>query len=161
MRIGVISDTHDMARNVAQIVEVLNRAQVDRVVHTGDITRGRTLETLSQIEAPLFGVYGNNDVLRDELDEAAERLGIMLAEPPYEVTWGGRDVLVVHDPRELDPALRPGHQLVLHGHNHLRVHERSPGRLIFNPGECAGHLEGRNAVGVVDLGALDAEVLLF
>lgn len=161
MRIGVVSDTHDNGKNVSRIVEILNRARVDRVVHTGDITRGSTLEILSGIEAPIFGVYGNNDVLREELDETAERLGISLAEPPFEVAWEDREILVVHDPRDVEEALRDAHGLVLHGHNHLRVHDRDAGRLIFNPGECAGHLEGHNAVGVVDLGALSAEVLLF
>ncbi len=161
MRIGVVSDTHDNARNVARIVEVLNRANVDRVVHTGDITRGATLESLSAIDAPLFGVYGNNDVLRGELDTVAARLGITLAEPPFEAAWWGREILVVHDPREVANAMREDHELVLHGHNHLRVHDRNAERLIFNPGECAGHLEGHNAVGVVDLEALTAEVLLF
>jgi hypothetical protein len=33
--------------------------------------------------------------------------------------------------------------------------------LIFNPGECAGFLKGHNAVGLVDLARLRAEVLLF
>jgi len=33
--------------------------------------------------------------------------------------------------------------------------------VIFNPGECAGHLEGYNAVGVLDLASLDAELLRF
>lgn len=161
MRIGVVSDTHDNAKNVARIVEVLNRAGVDRVVHTGDITRGATLELLSGIDAPIFGVYGNNDVLRDELDGAAARLGITLSEPPFEVVWSGRQILVVHDPLEVEAAVRREHELVLHGHNHLRVHDHEAGRLVFNPGECAGHLEGHNAVGVVDLAALSAEVLLF
>lgn len=161
MRIGVVSDTHDNARNVAQIVEVLKRARVDRVVHTGDITRGSTLELLSQIGAPLFGVYGNNDVLRDELDAVAARFDIVLAEPPFDVAWEGREILIVHDPRDVDASVRDAHDLVLHGHNHLRVHDHTAGRLVFNPGECAGHMEGRNAVGVVDLDALSAEVLLF
>lgn len=161
MRIGVVSDTHDNLRNVARIVDVLNRARVDRVVHTGDITRGATLELLAQVEAPLFGVYGNNDVLREELDVAATRLDITLAEPPFELVWGDREILVVHDPRDVEAAVREPHALVLHGHNHLRVHDDATGRLIFNPGECAGHLEGHNAVGVVELESLSAEVLLF
>jgi len=33
--------------------------------------------------------------------------------------------------------------------------------LVFNPGECAGHVAGLNAVGVVDRTTLDAEILRF
>jgi hypothetical protein len=35
------------------------------------------------------------------------------------------------------------------------------GRLIFNPGECAGLMAGRNGVGVLDLVELDARILEF
>ena len=31
----------------------------------------------------------------------------------------------------------------------------------LNPRECAGHLEGHNAIGVVDLVNRDTEILLF
>jgi hypothetical protein len=32
---------------------------------------------------------------------------------------------------------------------------------IFNPGECAGHMTGYNAIGVVDLISLQTELLRF
>ena len=161
MRIGVVSDTHDNARNVQRIVDVLSAAAIDRLVHTGDVTRGRTLESLVRIGVPIFGVYGNNDVLRDELDAVAARHPVVLSEPPFEACWEDRQILVVHDPRDIAPALREEHSLVLHGHNHRRVIEREDDRLTFNPGECAGHMEGVNAVGVVDLQTLTPEILLF
>jgi putative phosphoesterase len=161
MRIGVISDTHDHLSNVARIVELLNAARVERVVHTGDITQARTLEVLARLDAPLWGVFGNNDRgEREALESAASRLGLRFAEPPLELVWAERRIVVVHDPRALD-ALREPPAVALHGHTHLRRLERSAGRLLFNPGECAGHLPGHNAVGVVDLAALEAEVLLF
>jgi predicted phosphodiesterase len=49
----------------------------------------------------------------------------------------------------------------LHGHTHHHRLDRIDRQLIFNPGECAGHLDGYNAVGVVDLGSLQAELLRF
>ncbi|MCG8590768.1 MAG: YfcE family phosphodiesterase [Proteobacteria bacterium] len=161
MRIGVVSDTHNHLRNVERIVELFNAAGVDRVVHTGDITQARTLAVLGRLQAPLVGVYGNNDVEREALATAAADQGFQLAEPPLELSWHGRQIVVVHDPRELDGALRPEHQVALHGHTHLRVEERSNGRLVFNPGECAGHLTGHNAIGVLDLELLTTEILLF
>ena len=56
MRIGVVSDTHNHLANVARIVELLNRAGVDHVVHTGDITQPKTLDVLARLVAPLTGV---------------------------------------------------------------------------------------------------------
>jgi putative phosphoesterase len=162
VRIGVVSDTHNHLPNVARIVELLNHAQVDRVVHTGDITQPATLEVLARLDAPLVGVFGNNDAgERAALEEAAARFSMTLAEPPLELVWAERRLVVVHDPRDLEKAQRPEHALALHGHTHRRVIERGDGSLVFNPGECAGHLPGHNAIGVVDLTTLDAEILRF
>jgi putative phosphoesterase len=162
MRIGVVSDTHNHLANVARMVELFREAAVERVVHTGDVTQARTLERLARVGVPIHGVYGNNDRgEREGLDEAAARLGIQLAEPPLELCWLERRIVVVHDPRDLAGALRPEHSLALHGHTHRRALERDRGRLILNPGECAGHLPGHNAVAVVDLARLEAEILDF
>lgn len=159
MRIGVVSDTHDHLPNVRRIVALFNAAGVERVVHTGDITQAKTLELLSALAAPVYGVFGNNDLERPSLDAAIARHGFRFTEPPLRVAWAGREIVVVHDPRALE-ALPPA-AVALHGHTHRRVVERRGERLVFNPGECAGHLPGHNVVGVVDLGALSVELLHF
>lgn len=161
MRIGVVSDTHNQMSNVARIVELLNAAAVERVVHTGDITQAKTLEVLARLEAPLVGVYGNNDRERSALEEASAVHGIELHDPPLRLRWREREILVVHDPREL--AGHDRHELALHGHTHLHVDRVEGGRRIFNPGECAGFLRGHNAIGVVDLAtpALETDLIRF
>ncbi len=162
MRIGVMSDTHNHLANVARIVELLNQAGVERVVHTGDITQPKTLEVLARLHAPLHAVLGNNDLgERPALERAAARLGIALAAPPLRLAWAERRLLVLHDPRELDHAWPSAHDVVLHGHTHRHALERRDGGLLLNPGECAGHLSGHNAVGVVDLASLEVELLRF
>jgi putative phosphoesterase len=161
MKIGVVSDTHNQLGNVRRIVELLNGAGVERVVHTGDITEARTLAVLAELEAPLVGVYGNNDVERDALQAAAARFGFTLSDPPLELVWAERRILVVHDPRDLPAAGADATDLALHGHTHRRAIERRAGRLLFNPGECAGQLAGHNAVGLVDLATLEPHLLRF
>lgn len=160
MRIGVVSDTHNNLRNVTRIVELLNEARVDRVVHTGDITQAKTLEIFGGLDAPLFGVFGNNDERLPLLD-VASRLGMRLVEGPLQLEWASRRIVVAHDPLELRQAMRSEHSVALHGHNHRRVMERLGDRLTFNPGECAGHMPGRNAIGVLDLCDLSTELLSF
>jgi predicted phosphodiesterase len=73
----------------------------------------------------------------------------------------GRRVGVIHDPFHIDDALVAAHDLVLHGHTHRLALSRRGGSLLFNPGECAGMLDGHNAVGVVDLAKLEVELLRF
>jgi len=141
-------------------VELFDAAGVKRVVHTGDITQPKTLAVLARTVAPVVGVYGNNDE-RDALATAAARLGVDLVRPPRRLEWAGRRITVVHDPKEHGAALAGDVDVVLHGHEHRLVVERPAGRLVFNPGECAGHMPGRNAVGIVDLATLAVELLRF
>ena len=56
MKIGVISDTHDLLRT--EVLEKL--AGSDRILHGGDISSGKILDQLSEI-APVTVVRGNND----------------------------------------------------------------------------------------------------
>ena len=161
MKIGVVSDTHNNLKNVGRIVELFNQCDVERVIHTGDITQAKTLDVLAHLRAPLWGVYGNNDQERESLTKAVARHGFNFRDPPFEFELHGRDIVVVHDPLDLDEHVNRRHALALHGHTHLHRYETRGGQVIFNPGECAGHMVGFNAVGVVDLRDLSAQLLRF
>ena len=117
---------------------------------------------LARLDAPLLGVFGNNDRgERTALEAAAARFAMTLADPPFTLHLAERRIVVVHDPRAL-AELSPGdHDVALHGHTHRRTIERDGGRLVFNPGECAGQVAGLNAIGVVDLTTLATEILRF
>ena len=161
MRIGIVSDTHNNLRNVGRIVEIFNWARVERVVHTGDITQAKTLRVLAGLDASLHGVYGNNDLERDSLESAATDLGFDFADGPRIFEWAECRLAVVHDPLDLDAGLLSECRVALHGHDHRRTIERRNGTLILNPGECAGHMVGYNAVAVLDLTHLETEILEF
>lgn len=162
MRIGVVGDTHDRMTNVDRIVSLFREAAVDRVVHTGDITRPHVLERFAALDVPMVGVFGNNDrATRSDLDAHATTVGMHLVDPPLTIEWAERRILVVHDPEEVPTTIPEPVDLVLHGHTHRHRHEAVDGTLFFNPGECAGMMAGRNAVGLVDLVALRAELLRF
>ena len=165
MRIGVVGDTHNQLTNVDRIVDLFDEAGVDRIVHTGDITQPTVLERFARLGRPVVGVFGNNDVAtRDALASHADDFGMDLVDPPRILEWAERRILVVHDPEAHPPSLPPASDdihLVLHGHTHRHRHEWHEGTLFFNPGECAGFLAGRNAVGLIDLVSLEAELLRF
>ena len=161
MKLGVVCDTHNNVKNVRRIVELFNEAGVNHVVHTGDITKASTLDLFGELECPLSGVFGNNDVEREELNQSIERQGFLFSEAPLVLDFAGTSTLVVHDPASLTEERMQGHNLILHGHTHLLRTDRDRGRLIFNPGECAGHMKGLNAIGVVTVPTLEIELLTF
>lgn len=162
MRIGIVSDTHNNLKNVRQIVSLFNDAGVEKVVHTGDISQAKVMNEFAALDAPLFGVYGNNDQGElASLEAAASEMGFHFIQPPLALEWAGKRIVVVHDPLELEPLDTHAYDVILHGHTHrLRV-ERNQHHMIFNPGECAGFMSGMNAIGVLDLLSLEHELLKF
>lgn len=162
MKIGIVSDTHNNLKNVRQIISLFNEAEVERVIHTGDISQAKVMEAFSALDAPLYGVYGNNDQGElAELQQAASDLGFHFIQPPLTLEWAGRRLIVVHDPLELDPIDTAAYDIILHGHTHRQRIEFEAEQLIFNPGECAGFMAGMNAIGTLDLRRLVPEILNF
>lgn len=166
MKIGIVSDTHNNIRNVNRIVEMFNESDVARVIHTGDITQAKTLDVFAGLNMPMYGVYGNNDEgERESLEAAVAAYGFIFEEPPFVLEWHQRSIVVVHDPLEFEGHLNASHELALHGHTHLYRYEEvavtGGTQVMFNPGECAGHMKGFNAIGVLDLETLAAELLKF
>lgn len=162
VKIGIVSDTHNNLKNCNRIVEMFNDAGVERVIHTGDITQAKTLEIFSNLTMPMWGVYGNNDVGEmDSLVSAASQFTFDILEPPLALNWHGQRIVVVHDPLELAMVNPDEFDVILHGHTHRQTIEYDGDQLTFNPGECAGHMSGFNAIGILDLADLQVEILNF
>jgi putative phosphoesterase len=161
MKIGIVSDTHNNLKNVGRIVELFNEANVERVIHTGDITQAKTIDVFAGLTMPMYGVYGNNDQERDSLMAAVDRHGFIFTDPPFVLEWAQRSIMVVHDPLEFEGHLDDSFDLALHGHTHMYRYEQRQQQVMFNPGECAGHMSGFNAIGVLDLQTLAADLLKF
>ena len=161
MRIGIVSDTHNNLDNCRQIVDLFNAAEVEQVIHTGDITQAKTIDVFAELNMPMVGVFGNNDVERASLRNAIDQHGFHFVEPPLTLIWASRRLIVVHDPLELSGIDLGDYDVVVHGHTHRQTIERNHRRLTFNPGECAGMMQGLNAIGVLDLREMKTEILNF
>ena len=122
MRIGLISDTHNLLR--PEVLAYLRGS--DHILHAGDICGDAVLQELARI-APLTAVRGNNDH-----GAWAERL-----QEREHVRLGGVTILVVHDLADLRRAPDTGGAVVVvTGHSHQpRVEERD-GVLYVNPGSA-------------------------
>ena len=100
MRIGVVSDTHNNLANCRKIVALFNEAEVDLVIHTGDVTQAKTIDVFGELSMPMIGVFGNNDVERESLEQAIARAGFEFFNPPYECAMAEKSICIVHDPLE-------------------------------------------------------------
>jgi uncharacterized protein len=122
LRVGLISDTHDLVRPEA----LAFLAGSDRIVHAGDVCRPEVLDALAAI-APMTAVRGNNDRgawaarLRDS--ELVEFAGVWL--------------YAIHDLAQIDIEPRAaGVAVVVCGHSHRPLVERRDGVLFVNPGSA-------------------------
>jgi putative phosphoesterase len=120
LKVGVISDTHGLVRPEA--VEALRGADV--ILHAGDVGGSHVLQELGEI-APVIAVKGNVD-LEPWARGLPDRRRLEL---------GGARVLLLHDRAAVGPdAARKGLRVVVFGHSHQPLAERTGGVLWFNPG---------------------------
>lgn len=155
--VGVIADTHIPDRVNAlhpELLERLQEAGVQHILHAGDISSPRVLHMLREI-APVTAVRGNRDFF-------AGRLAMQ-----EQITLGGVEIALMHGHHGLLSYLsdkwmfwRDGYRLeryidslvaqsgparvVIFGHTHhpeIILHE---GKMLFNPGSASfGSRRGR------------------
>tara|TARA_Y100001935_G_scaffold223012_1_gene198151 strand:- start:303 stop:794 length:492 start_codon:yes stop_codon:yes gene_type:complete len=163
MLIGVVSDTHNNISNINEIIRIFNQEEVEYVIHTGDIASAMALEKFSSLKSKLIVVYGNNDRSEAGLKEIASKYSFDLQEPPYIVLLGGKKIAIFHEPEEIDNFLDNNESIdfIFHGHTHRYRNEIKSEAQIFNPGESAGFIKGKNAIGVIDLKNLSMRRIFF
>ncbi len=163
MLLGVVSDTHNNIKNVRKIIDLFNKERVNIVIHTGDITNTRTLECFAELDAPLYGVFGNNDRNEKGLGEACIKHNFIFKEPPLTIELNKRKIAIFHEPDLIEEYTRnnQGVDLVLHGHTHRYKEEKVDNTIHFNPGESAGNMSGKNALGIINLKNLEIKRIFF
>ena len=163
MILGVVSDTHNRTVNVEKIIDIFNSNNVEKVIHTGDITQSRTLVRFKRLNCPLLGVYGNNDQEEHGLIETAKDNGFIFQEPPFSLEIENRKIAIFHEPDEIESFIKknPSINLIIHGHTHRYRNEMVGDVKIINPGECAGIIKGKNSVGLLKLKDLSLERIFF
>ena len=128
MKIGILSDTHDLLR--PEVAGCLRGCGL--MLHGGDISSRKILDELEKI-APVKDVRGNND------KEWAEDLPLLL-----DFELGGLRICMTHKKKDLPADLDP-YDLVICGHTHRYESvwsETAAGRqtLFLNPGSCGPRL---------------------
>ena len=163
MILGVVSDTHNRIDNVEKIIDIFNSNNVEKAIHTGDITQPRILVRFKRLNCPLLGVYGNNDQEEHGLVETAKDNGFIFQEPPFSFEIENREIAIFHEPDEIKSFIKmnPSINLIIHGHTHRYRNDMVGEVKIINPGECAGIIKGKNSVGLLNLKDLSLERIFF
>ena len=125
MIIAVMSDTHGTVH--PRLLLLFREAQVELILHAGDVGEPEVLETLASI-AQVVAVRGN-------VDDEGE-----LASLPEEVrnTYEGVDIYMTHIGSRPETWMRalpdPKPQVAICGHSHVALLEELGGVLFLNPG---------------------------
>jgi putative phosphoesterase len=122
MKIGLISDTHNLLRP-----EALAALQgCDQTIHAGDIGNADILAQLTEI-APVHAVRGNNDLNSPWAQDLPDLLSVNL---------NGWSTLLIHDIADVPTDLDPNVKLIITGHSHKPRIEWRGDRLYVNPGSA-------------------------
>ena len=162
MLIGITGDTHNNLKNIKKICEIFNSLHVDLVIHTGDVTLPKSLKAFKALKARIVGVYGNNDQgEKKDLIKTATEFNCSFYEEPYFLKLNGISLCIIHHPELIDKKMLDSSDIIVHGHTHKYRDETLEETLIFNPGECAGLLKGKNKVGLIRIENLKTEIVQF
>ena len=161
MLIGVMSDSHDNLPKIKKAVEIFNRKKVSMIIHAGDYVSPFSLDLLDNLECPYKGIFGNNDGEKAGLIKKSNN---RIKESPQEWEIDGKRVLVIHDFKDIGPALKKRRfDIIIHGHTHIPeiCCARNGSCLIVNPGECCGWVKSKSSVALIDTEKMSAEIIEF
>ncbi|MEM2109254.1 MAG: metallophosphoesterase [Candidatus Odinarchaeota archaeon] len=161
MKIGLISDTHDNIGAVRDAVKAFNNCEVSRILHAGDIISPFVIREFKASLSPLTFIYGNNDGELLHLKKVISESGFELAGRFYQGNLGGKMIAMVHGDTPIVKSLIKSkmYDIIVSGHTHKRVEERTNSVLHVNPGEACGYLTGEKSVCVVDTERLNVEYI--
>lgn len=129
MKVLIVSDTHRKNENYFELVR---RQKPDMVIHCGD-AEGSEYALTEAADCPVYIVLGNNDFFSQLPRELELKLG------PYNVwvTHGHNYYVYMNSEHIKREALARGMDVVLYGHTHRPVIDKSGGVIAVNPGSLS------------------------
>ncbi|MBD5541267.1 MAG: metallophosphoesterase [Lachnospiraceae bacterium] len=127
MRVLIVSDTHRHNDNYFRVLE--REGQLDMVIHCGD-AEGSEYLLQEAAGCPLHIVMGNNDFFsnlprEEELEIAGKK--VLVTHGHYYCVSNGYELLK-------DEGMARGFDIVMYGHTHRPVVDKSDGIVVINPG---------------------------
>jgi putative phosphoesterase len=160
MKVGILSDSHDRLENLKRAAGLFRQAGAEALIHAGDFCSPFCFRELAALRGiPFYAVFGNNDGDRVMLEEKSRGFCV-LKDAVHELELDGRKLVVMHYPDLAEPLFGSGaYDLVVYGHTHRMLSRADGGRLLLNPGTCAGYLAERATVALWDTAGMEIEIL--
>ncbi|MDI6642553.1 MAG: metallophosphoesterase [Candidatus Hodarchaeaceae archaeon] len=161
MKIGLMADTHDRIDAVERAIEFFNKAEVEHVLHAGDLVSPFVAPKFSKLKAKLHYVWGNNEGDKEFITVKFGELGVKPLGNFASLELRGRKIALLHGTHEeiIDALVKSGsYDVIVRGHTHRAgISGQKP--LLINPGEVCGYLSGRRTVAMLDPKELRAEIV--
>lgn len=171
--LGVIADTHipDRGKKLhPQALKTFREANVDAILHAGDLSTRQVLRELEQI-APVHVVRGNVDMLiptglpdQVELTFEGVTIGMTHGHGGFYRYAIDRVTMMIRGPHPFsyfeENAMRkfPAVDVIILGHSHVPICKQVGNQLIFNPGSpTVPNRNGPNPQQTVGLLHIDGE----
>jgi len=166
MKLGLVSDTHvpnALKRLPRVLLDALERAGVERILHAGDLTSAGVITSLEQV-APTVAVAGNMDppevrstvLQRVVVDADGWKIGLQHGHQRQALQ--SRYIGLGYDQPEMQlfyhamTTQLPDAQIIVFGHFHVPVVRQWQNVLFINPGAVAPSY-GRSTFAIVELAA--------
>ena len=162
----IVSDSHDNLALVRKFVKEASKLSPDLIIHAGDYIAPFTLKEFAKLDAPLVGVFGNNDGEKILLKKVSEENGFKLYEQPYTFEWDGNRFILLHGvdgietTKELINTLASCNEadIIVYGHTHQIDIRKVNRKLIINPGSLSGYLADKPSYVVLNLDTKEVKV---
>ena len=163
MKIAVISDIHDNAHNLVQVLELIYKSEVEKILFLGDFVGAAIANLLVSSELPVFAIWGNNDgdkalITKFSLGKKSNlEIGFDIFDT---IEIDGRKLFLTHYPLIAKSMAKSGDfDAVFYGHNHLKNKEMIGNCLLLNPGEVGAYKTGKPTFAIYDTETNDAEIM--
>lgn len=160
MKVGLMADTHDNLEATEKAVDFFNEEGVEIVLHAGDLVSPFVVDKLSELEAELHYVWGNNEGDRNHIRKNFQEIGVEPAGEFASLELDGQKISLIHGKDEgvVDAlAASEEYDVVVRGHTHSPQVQRDP--LVINPGAASGYLSDRRTVALLDTEEMESEIV--
>lgn len=155
-----MADTHDNFEATEKAVETFNERNVECVLHAGDLVSPFVVSKLSDLDAELHYVWGNNEGDKLHILRKFKEIGIEPAGNFESLEINDRNIALLHGVNEeiVNALAESGrYDVVVRGHTHEPIIKNNP--LVVNPGAVSGYLAEEKTIGLLDLEEMKAEII--